>query len=144
MANKVKVFDSVESLLDDFIKARYDLYIKRKERLLKTLKAELCRLVARYVFCKSVIDGSLVISNRSKADISADMEKIDKLIKVDGSFDWLLRMPIHSISMDTMSDLKSQILSKKDEFTKIRNTPEKVMWEEDLDKLNKAYFRSCK
>jgi DNA topoisomerase-2 len=144
MANKVKVFDSVESLLDDFIKARYDLYIKRKERLLKTLKAELCRLVARYVFCKSVIDGSLVISNRSKADISADMEKIDKLIKIDGTFDWLLRMPIHSISMDTMSDLKSQILSKKDEFTKIQNTPEKAMWEEDLDKLNKAYFRSCK
>ena len=143
-ANKVKVFDSVESLLDDFIDIRYGLYIKRKERLLRTLKAELCRLAARFVFCKSVIDGTLVISNRSKADISADMEHIDKLIKIDGTFDWLLRMPIHSISTDTMTELKSQIIAKKEEYTKIQNTSEKTMWEEDLDKLSKTFFKSCK
>lgn len=135
--NKVKEFSNVKDILNDYIELRYDFYTKRKAYLLKTIRSDLEKLVAKYVFCKAIIDKTLVVSNRKKVDIVKDMEKIDKLVKIDDSFDWLLRMPIHSISHETMAELKEQIQVKKDEFNKIKSTSEKDMWIEDLNNFAK-------
>ena len=136
-SNKVKECNSIRTLLDEFISIRYTFYEKRKRHLLQILRGELNRLVAKFVFCKSVMSGFLVISNRKKSEIFADMEKIDKLIKVDDSFDWLLKMPMHSIRLDTMEELKIQILAKKQEYQDIHGKSEKDMWIEDLNHLEK-------
>lgn len=135
--NKVREYKNIKDVLDDYIDVRYKLYTERKNFLLKTLKSELEKLVSKYLFCKAIIDKSLIISNRSKANIVADLEKMDKIIKIDGTYDYLLHMPLHSVSKETMADLKAEIQAKKDEFMKIKNTSEKDMWIEDLSGFEK-------
>lgn len=135
---RVHEYASVRDILDDFIKLRLSFYDKRKAYLLKMLKNELEVLVAKYLFCKGIIEKTIVVSNKKKDEIVVQLEKIEKIIKVDGSYDYLLRMPISSITREKMEELHEQIKQKKDEFVKIKNTEIKEMWIEDLKLVEKA------
>ena len=136
--NRVKEYQNVKEILDDFIKLRLSFYDKRKEYLLKTLKSDLEILVAKYLFCKGIIEKTIIVSNKKKDEIVEQLDKIEKIIKVDGSYDFLLRMPISSITKEKMEELHEQIKQKKDEFVKIKGTEIKDMWVEDLKSVEKA------
>ena len=135
---RVREFASIFEILDAFIKLRLTFYDKRKAYLLKTLRSELEVLVAKYLFCKGIIEKTIVVANKKKEEIIAQLEKIEKIIKVDGSYDFLLRMPISSITREKMEELHEQIKQKKDEFMRIKGTEIKDMWLEDLKLVEKA------
>lgn len=137
--NSVREFKDIYEILDAYISIRFDFYKKRKFHMLTTLKSELEKLVSRYVFCKSIIDEKLVISNRKKDDIINDLSKIDKIIKLDGTYDYLLKMPISQITKEEVQKLKELITTKKDEFNKIKTTSESDMWIFDLNELEKIF-----
>lgn len=135
---RVHEYKSVKEILDDFIKLRLSFYDKRKAHLLKTLRSDLEILVAKYLFCKGIIEKTIIVSNKKKDEIVAQLNGIEKIIKVDGSYDFLLRMPINSITKEKMEELHEQIKQKKDEFMKIKGTEIKDMWIEDLKSVEKA------
>jgi DNA topoisomerase-2 len=137
--NSVREFNNVFEILDSYISIRFEFYKKRKTFILNTLKSELEKLVSKYVFCKSIIDKKLVVSNRKKDDIVNDLSKIDKIIRIDGNFDYLLKMPISQITKEEVQKLKDLITSKKDEFNKIKATSESDMWISDLNELEKIF-----
>ena len=66
---RVKEYGSIREILDDFIKLRLSFYDKRKAHLLKTLKSELEILVAKYLFCKGIVDKTIVVANKKKDEI---------------------------------------------------------------------------
>lgn len=135
--NCVREFKSVEEILDAFIDVRLKTYGKRKSWLLKELKSNAESLVAKFVFCKAVIDGKVVVTNRKKADIEAQLAKVDKVFKKDGSYDWLLSMPVHSLSIEKMGELKRQIDEVVARYNAVKAKDEKTMWEEDLKKFER-------
>jgi len=136
--NRVKEFKSVKEILDDFIKLRLTYYDKRKAHLLKTLRNYLETLVAKYLFCKGIIEKTILVANKKKEDVVAQLEKIDKIVKVDGSYDYLLRMSISSITKEKMEELHEQIKQKKEEFLRIKSAEIKDMWIDDLKQVEKA------
>ena len=125
-------------ILDDFIKLRLTYYDKRKVHLLKTLRNDLETLVAKYLFCKGIIEKTILVANKKKEDVIAQLEKIDKIVKVDGSYDYLLRMSISSITKEKMEELHEQIKQKKEEFLRIKSTEIKDMWIDDLKQVEKT------
>lgn len=135
--NRAREFSSIKEILDDYIEYRYKFYTNRKNYILQNLKFELGKLVSKFVFCKAIIDKTLAVSNRKKTDIVSDLEKIDKIIKIDGNYDYLLRLPISQITKEEIERLKELINTTKNEFLKIKSTSEKDMWIDDLNKLEK-------
>lgn len=136
--NRAKEYKSIKEILDDFITIRLKYYQLRKDYLLKSLEDQLRTLRSKYLFCKGIVDGTIVINNKKKDDIVAQLETNDKIIKVDGSYDFLFRMPIHSLSKETMEELFNQLKQKKDEYIKIKATEIKDMWLEDMKQLEKT------
>ena len=134
---KVIEFEGVSQILESYYQIRYDLYVRRKRFILDNLKADLEKMVSKYLFCKGIIEKTLIVSNRKKDDIEKDLEKIEKIVKVDGTYDYLLRIPISQITKEEMERLKESIKARKDEFLLAKNKSEKDMWIEDLDKLEK-------
>lgn len=134
---RVVEFENISQILCRYFEIRFELYTRRRKHILEGLKNDLEKLVSKYLFCKGIIEKTLVVSNRKRADIEADLEKIEKIIKVDGSYDYLLRNPISQITLEEMDRLKAAIKGKKDEFLQAKAKTEKDMWNEDLDKLEK-------
>ena len=136
--NKVRKFESVQDILDTFIDFRLKFYDKRKAYILKKLKSNIEQDASRYLFCSGIIKKTIKVSNVKKDDIIAQLDKIDKIIKVDGSYDYLLRMPIHSVTKERMEELKKQIEANKAKFTEIKQMTIQTMWLNDLSELKKV------
>lgn len=136
--NRVREFSSVREILDAFIDIRLKHYEARKNHILKTLKTGIERLLSKYLFVEGIVKKTIVVSNRKKADVEAQLDKADRIIKVDGSYDYLLALPIHQLTAEKLDELKKQIHEKKDLFKKTKETTVETMWTDDLHEFKKA------
>jgi DNA topoisomerase-2 len=133
--NRVREFNSISEILDAFIEIRLSYYQKRKEYLITTTKKELDYLFSKYLFCKGVIDETINVRNVPNAKIIAQLEKIDKIIKVDDSYDYLLRIPIGSITKEGLEKLKKDITENKELYKLYKDKDYKEFWIDDLKEL---------
>lgn len=137
--NHAKEFSSVEELLDAFIQLRLKMYTKRKEHILGNLHNKLVVYASKYYFIKAIVDGQLVVNKKKKDEIVAQLEKFEKIQKVDGSYDIYLAMPICALTKEKMEELKKLIEDGKEEFKRIKSTTIEQMWLDDLHELQKMF-----
>ena len=136
--NRVKEFSSVKESLDAFIDIRLKYYKTRKEYILKTLKADIEKLLSKYLFVEGIVKKTIIVSNRKKTDVEMQLNKIDRIIRIDGSYDYLLALPIHQLTSEKLNELKKQIQDKKDMFKATKETAVETMWTNDLHEFKKA------
>ena len=72
-----------------------------------------------------------------KDDIVKQLDKIEKIIKQDDSYNYLLNMSISSITKEKMVDLKEKVGELKNLIIELKATSEKDMWLKDLDEFQK-------
>lgn len=133
---KLKIFESDKEIIEYFVQFRLGFYSKRKDYLLDKIKYELKVLSNRGKFIKAILDNKLEIKNRPKSEIITDIEKL-KLDKIDESYDYLLRMPIYSMTKEMFDKLKEDYSTKKSEMEEIMKLDPKDMYLLDLSELKK-------
>ena len=133
--NKIIEYNSIFEIIDAFYKIRLNYYKKRKDYLIKTLSNKILEMYSKYLFIRGVIDKSIVISNKSDEDIIKQLEKVDKIIKVNNSYDFLLNMPMKSITKVQYEKLKENIKKMKEELLALKAESPEQMWQNDLNDL---------
>lgn len=136
--NRVREFTSIQEILDNFIDIRLKYYKTRKDYILKTLRENLEKLVSKYLFCDGIIKKTIKVANVKKDEIIKQLEKIEKIIKIDGTYDYLLRIPISQITKEEIEELKKKITDCKNEFKLVKETTIEKMWTDDLHELKKV------
>lgn len=133
---KLIIFKSVTDLINYFVQFRLKFYDMRKAYLLSQLEKSISKMSNRAKFIKLIIEGKLKVNNRPKAEIITDLEK-QKLEKNDDSFDYLLGMPIHSLTKEKYEELLEQIKENQKEIDRISKQVPLEMYREDLKTLKK-------
>jgi DNA topoisomerase-2 len=133
---KLKIFDSAEEILKYFVDFRLGYYQKRKDYLLKKIKEDIFKMESKALFIKCVLDGKIVINNKKKDDIIKDIEKV-KIQPINNSYDYLLTMPIYSLSKEKWDELQKEIKDKKIEEKEIKMSIPKEVYLSELDELMK-------
>ena len=134
---KIKIFNNATEIIKYFVQFRLGYYVKRKEHLIIKIEEKLSNLSNRARFIKSIIDGSLVVNNTPRVQI-IDYLKINNFREFEGGFQYLLSMPIHSLTLEKYRDLLSEIASIEADLEKIRQKAPIDMYREDLINLKKA------
>ena len=137
--NRIKEFNNIREIIDAFMKIRLEFYAKRKEYLLKMYFDEIMLDASKYTWCKGIIDESIVIKNKKKDDIVKHLDKIDKIIEKDGSYNYLLNMPMSSITKEKMTELTEKIKALKDKIKELQKETIEEMWLADLDEIEKEF-----
>ncbi len=135
---KLKIFETAEEIVEYFVNFRLTYYHKRKEFFLDRMDKELKILSNRGRFIKAILDVKLKINNVAKLQIISQIEEMG-LEKIDDSFDYLLRMPIYSLTKELFDKLKSDFISKKEEIKRLEETNPKDMYIDDLSELKKKF-----
>lgn len=135
---KLKIFERSVEIIEYFVNFRLTYYHKRKQFLLDKLNKELKILSNRGRFIKAIIDEKLKVNNVAKSKIIEGIELL-KLEKIDDSYDYLLRMPIYSLTKEMYEKLKEDFVSKKEEIKKMEETDPKDMYIDDLSELKKKF-----
>lgn len=133
---KLLIFENSKDIIQYFVKFRLGYYIKRKDYLLDKMKSELKILSNKGRFIKSILDNKLEIKNISKDIIVSNMETLG-LDEMDDNYDYLLRMPLWSLTKELYDKLKEDYKSKKVDIEKLSLIEPKDMYLSDLSELKK-------
>lgn len=132
---KIKEYNNIEEILEEFYQVRYNIYIKRKQFQLKQIKEEIIYNNNKKIFLEYVLNNIINIKD-SINNIKNKLEEL-KLQKINNSFDYLLDMKISSLTKDKLDELryKIQILNNVEKV--LQNTTIEEMWLEELKELKK-------
>jgi DNA topoisomerase-2 len=134
---KLKIFTKAEDIVTHFVDVRLGYYDKRKAYLLAKLSRELLVISNRARFIKDIIEGKLKVNNVPKETIIDYLTK-NKYDQVDGSYSYLLGMPIYTLTKEKFEELLKQKSDKEAEVEAIKKTDPKDMYVKDLEKLKKS------
>jgi DNA topoisomerase-2 len=107
--NKIRIFDSALDILKHYIKVKLEYISARKQNMIDKLNHDTIVAQSRYEFISQIIAGTLVVGNRKKVDIVTDLDQIDSIICINGSYDYLLRMPIFNLTNEELEKLEKNI-----------------------------------
>lgn len=133
--NKIKEFQDVYEILDHFYEIRLDYYKKRKQYQITDLKNKIFENISKFTFVNGVISNSIVIAKKTDSEIVKQLEKNEKIIKINDSYDYLLSMPMRSMTHENLNRLQDLIKSQKQKLDEIKNTTLENMWLKDLEEL---------
>lgn len=135
-SGSLKIFDNIVDIIEYFVNFRLTFYQKRKDFILNKLNQELKILSQKGKFIKLILDGKIVVNNQPKDKIIKQIE-VNNLEKIDDSYDYLLRLPIWSLSKEIFEKLKQDFTDKKVEIKNVESWTPKGMYLEDLQELKK-------
>ena len=131
--NRVRVFNSPEDIFNYYYQIKIKYLQKRIDYKIDEISKEIRKLASIYMFIKAIVDEELIINKRKKKDIEKDLEGFDKIQKEDNSYDYLLRIPIYSLTEEKMKELMNKIKDKKEELNYYKNTTPEIEWIKDLE-----------
>ncbi|KAI5147095.1 DNA topoisomerase II [Nematocida ausubeli] len=127
-------YASTTEILKEFFIVRRDLYVRRKDFLLKKLLTETTILENKVRFIKEVVADTLKILKRKSSDVINDLTAKD-YHKKDNSYDYLLTMQIASLTTERMEKLENEAAGKRSEYIRLKAVSIEDMWLADLDEF---------
>jgi len=138
---KLKIFNNAKEIISYFVNFRLGYYDKRKQYLIDSLTNKLMILSNKAAFIKAIIEGKLKVNNVPKAQIVLWLETAD-FDQVDGSYSYLLNMPIHTLTKEKYEELLSQQAELEKEIDIAKATTPIDMYRTDLNDLKKVLSKN--
>jgi DNA topoisomerase-2 len=141
---QIKKHDTVDSILDNFCRVRFEFYEKRKRHQLDALEKEIRYLGNKERFVSEVVSKTISIMNEKEIDIIKVLtvrgyDEDPKKTEGEGGYDYLLRMQVRTFTADKIKQLNNDIMSLKEKLDKLKSKSEKDIWLEELEQFENGY-----
>ncbi|RCI09579.1 hypothetical protein L249_4122 [Ophiocordyceps polyrhachis-furcata BCC 54312] len=165
---QIRKYEKVEEIMEEYYHYRFDMYTERKKYWLGVYHADYSKLTNQARFIQEIIDGVLVVGKKKKdvlirelrerkyepfprgQDVkkkapedeispSDDEEQDETADKGSRDYDYLLSMPIWSLTLERLEKLRAAIANKKAEHDELEAKSEKDLWCADLDAFSSEW-----
>ena len=138
--DKLKKYENVEEIIDDYYEIRFEYYEDRKEYIINTLEKDIIILSNKVKYIKEILDETIDLRKKKKQEI-IDMlvEKKYYMIEDDKEFKYLVKMPMDSVSEENVEKMLNEHKEKADELERIKSTTIEEMWLSELEILENEY-----
>ena len=138
----LKKYKSVVDIMEEYYHIRLDMYLIRKNHLLKSLNNEANILEDKYKYIDAQVKKELDIINKPELELEKELENMS-LRKVNNSYDYLTDMPQKALSKEKVIQLKNKYDKKMKEIDLLESKTPKMIWSEELKEL-KTVLKSKK
>jgi len=140
--DKLKKYDRVQDIIDDYFVTRLDLYQKRKDYMVDALSKELLVLSNKSRYIRELLAGTIDFRNKKKdAVIQMLNEKKYSVMNDDEEFKYLTKLPMDSVTEENVARLNKEHADKVAELDYVKTTSTCEMWLKELDVLEKEYVK---
>ncbi|KAK6525539.1 DNA topoisomerase 2 [Arthrobotrys megalospora] len=164
-------YETPEDILKEFYFVRLKLYQARKDYCLSELNKQLRKLTNQARFVQMIIKKELVVSNKKRAVLVAELrsQKFDIISNkkeaeeagetepvieeneastgddgVGDGYNYLLGMPIWSLTKEKVEKLLAECGAKEEEIDAFAKRSPKDLWKEDLDIFMEEWYKQLK
>eukprot|EP01117_Protostelium_nocturnum_P016728 TRINITY_DN6686_c0_g1_i1.p1 TRINITY_DN6686_c0_g1~~TRINITY_DN6686_c0_g1_i1.p1 ORF type:complete len:1240 (-),score=441.38 TRINITY_DN6686_c0_g1_i1:349-4068(-) len=158
--NQLQKLESPTDVIDAFFPIRLEYYDKRKAHVTSKLAKDVLILSNKSRFCSMVSEGKIVVGGRSKSDLISQLkqnefsplldlkenaleEKEEEKPKKGESegFDYLLSIPLYSLTSERMEKLEKEKTSREKELKKMQKATAIDLWREELISLREEIVK---
>jgi DNA topoisomerase-2 len=136
---KLKKYDNVRDIIDDFYIVRLNYYQKRKNYIVDYLSKELSVLQNKTKYILELLNDTIDLRRKTNNEITEILET-KNYNKQEDTFNYLIKMPMNSVSEENVEKLNKEFLNKSKELEKIQNSTLENLWLEELDLFEKEYI----
>ena len=137
--DKLKKYENVNDIVDDYFIKRLELYDKRKDYQLKILKDDLVILSNKARFIQENLDD--IIDLKKKSNIENENKLIERNYdKYENSYKYLLKLPMDSVSIENFEKLIKEKNEKNKIIKKLEGLRNIDIWLEELNVLKDNYI----
>ena len=140
---RLKKYDDVYEIIEDYYPIRYKKYIERKEYLIKELNKILKILSNKARFIKEQCDDVIDLRKKKKSVVIELLKSrgYDLIFDEGEEFNYLRKMPIDSVMEENYLKLMKEMEDKKLELETLEKTTIEDMWYNELEELEKEYLK---
>ena len=130
-------YNSPNEILSEYCNVRLDLYETRRTTILKTLKSRIPyhQNVVRFIH-QQCLDTPLPDLRRKTPEECDSLFKEYNFAKIDDSFNYLLNLPIASLTLKHAKKHEKDLADLRGEIEALENTTAKQMWKNELSHMN--------
>lgn len=136
---QLRKYQTVYEIIDAYYAIRYDYYAQRKDYIILKLNAELKTLSAKARFIQYNLDDTIDLRKKSKDEIFTILTNFKFDLGENGDFNYLIKMPMDSVSKENVEKLMKEHEQKKAELETIKAQTLEEMWLKELEELKIAY-----
>ena len=144
-------YNTIGDILEEFYLARVSLYEVRRQHQIATLKDHLEELGAKWLFVKSIVDGSLKIMNQEDDVVLAGLKKLGLPPRSDRSspdslnaYEYLLRMRVDRIKKKAVQEAEEEVVITKQKLADLQAMTAYTLWKLDLENFMEAWGKTEK
>jgi len=139
--DKLKKYEKVEEIIDDYFETRLKMYQTRKEYMIDALEKELVLLSNKARYIKENLDDTIDLRKKNKQQVIQMLqEKGYNIIGDDAEYKYLTKMPMDSVTDENVEKIFKEQGSKATELETIKSTTINQMWCSELDSLREEYI----
>ena len=135
---KLRKYHSIIDIIDDFYDVRLQAYSKRKNHLIHQMQKILIKLSNKAQYIQFVLDDILDIRKKTADAIGKLLQLLD-LVQIDDSYDYLLKMPMISVSQEYVHKLLKEKADLQKDLHDLQGTTIQQMWLNELALFNQHY-----
>ena len=113
---QLRKYQTVYEIIDAYYAIRYDYYAQRKDYIILKLNAELKTLSAKARFIQYNLDTTIDLRKKSKDEIFTILTNFKFDLGENGDFNYLIKMPMDSVSKENVEKLMKEGFSEKTLF----------------------------
>ena len=137
---RMRKFEKVEDIVDEYFPVRLDYYQKRKDYLITKLEREVMVLHNKARFIEEQCEDKLDLRRKKKNDVNTLlMERGYDKVDGDEDYKYLVSMPMSSVMEENITKLRKERDVKMEELETLKNTSIETMWNGELEVLKKQY-----
>lgn len=138
--DKLKKYNSIMEIIDDYYIHRLNLYITRKQHILRIYADKRNVLTNKERYINDILSGTIDLRGKRKDDIRLILTGHD-YSKISDSYDYLTKMPMDSVTYENIEALSKECAKVTADMQRIEATTEKDMWLSELDTLEVEYTK---
>jgi DNA topoisomerase-2 len=135
---KMRKFETVEMIIDNFIEYRMQGYVERKKYLLDELLQKKIKLENQKRFIEEIINNKIDVRNKTKKHV-IEILCDNNFAKINDDYDYLIELPIQSLTTEKVEKLIKDYNEAKEQYDILFAKNETELWLEDLNKFIVAY-----
>jgi DNA topoisomerase-2 len=130
-------YNTPNEILSEFCMVRLDLYETRRTTILNTLKSRIPyhENVVRFIH-QQCLEKPLPDLRRKTLEECDTLLENEKFVKIDGTFNYLLNLPIASLTLKHAKKHEQDLADLRKEIEVLEKTTAKQMWKNELMKVS--------
>jgi DNA topoisomerase-2 len=138
--DKLKKYEKVQEIIDDYFVTRIELYQKRKDYLIGALTQDLLLLSNKSRYITELLEGSIDLRRKKKEEVIQMLkDKKYNIVNQDDEYKYLVKLPMDSVTEENVLRLNKEHADKVSELEYVKTTTTSQMWLKELDVLEKEY-----